>query len=72
MLGLVLAPLQQRPSGEPQARLALVRTLWHLAATLGPYHLAACFQQVRSVPLTVRGDELYSFVLLARGSFPLS
>ncbi|XP_077557759.1 uncharacterized protein LOC144173119 isoform X1 [Haemaphysalis longicornis] len=58
MLGLVLVPLQQRPSVEPQARLALVRTLWHLAATLGPYHLAACFQQAGLLLLKTLGGFL--------------
>ncbi|XP_075538925.1 uncharacterized protein LOC142573218 isoform X2 [Dermacentor variabilis] len=50
MLNLVMTPLRQRPSADPLARLALVRTLWHLAITLGRQHLAACFQQV-GVPL---------------------
>ncbi|KAL1429778.1 hypothetical protein MTO96_015765 [Rhipicephalus appendiculatus] len=50
MLNLVMTPLRQRPSADPFARLALVRTLWHLAVTLGPQHLAACFQQV-GVPM---------------------
>lgn len=58
MLGLVLAPLQQRPSGEPFTRLALVRTLWHLAATLGPHHLAACFQQAGLLLLKTLGGFL--------------
>ncbi|XP_037561884.1 telomere-associated protein RIF1 isoform X3 [Dermacentor silvarum] len=46
MLNLVMTPLRQRPSADPLARLALVRTLWHLAITLGPQHLSPCFQQV--------------------------
>lgn len=46
MLMLVMTPLRQRPSPDPLVRLALVRTLWHLAVTLGPQYLATCFQQV--------------------------
>ncbi|XP_077513277.1 uncharacterized protein LOC144124469 isoform X3 [Amblyomma americanum] len=46
MLVLVMTPLRQRPSADPLVRLALVRTLWHLAVKLGPQHLATSFQQV--------------------------
>lgn len=50
MLNLVMTPLRQRSSADPFARLALVRTLWHLAVKLGPQHLSTCFQLV-GVPM---------------------